>query len=488
MTLAAARNFVPAQRRPFVLRQVGFLCLFLSLWVPGSQAQNMDQLAGITRSDLDTALLELSKVRQQIADEKLPLSRQLNELETQVIDKRREVEKAQRFQENQLVELNALRSEVERARERSKFLDSLMGEYAQRFETRINIAEVERYRSVIANAKGAASDSNLSPRERFEVQAALVDASLNRLEALVGGEVFEGRALTPSGKMESGGYLVVGPSAFFASAESPAAGAVQLQLGSPEPSVIPMDPAQNQAVQALIETGTGELPVDPTMGNALKFQETKDSFAEHLGKGGPVMVPILLLGVMSVLIFGIRWVAVGRVRVASEKDLQSILDAVNRQDTGKATGIASSIKGPVGQMLQEAIRHCRERKEYVEEVMYEKMLVAKPELEKLLPFLALSAAAAPLLGLLGTVTGMINTFNAITVLGAGDPKTLAGGISEALITTEFGLIVAIPSLLLHAILSRKVKGIIGSMEQTATGFINGLPSHSQETLFLRKDQ
>ena len=120
--------------------------------------------------------------------------------------------------------------------------------------------------------------------------------------------------------------------------------------------------------------------------------------------------------------------------------------------------------------------------------MYEKMLVAKPELEKLLPFLALSAAAAPLLGLLGTVTGMINTFNAITVLGAGDPKTLAGGISEALITTEFGLIVAIPSLLLHAILSRKVKGIIGSMEQTATGFINGLPSHSQETLFLRKDQ
>ena len=89
MTLAAARNFVPAQRRPFVLRQVGFLCLFLALWVPGSQAQNMDQLAGITRSDLDTALLELSKVRQQIADEKLPLSRQLNELETQVIDKRR---------------------------------------------------------------------------------------------------------------------------------------------------------------------------------------------------------------------------------------------------------------------------------------------------------------------------------------------------------------------------------------------------------------
>jgi biopolymer transport protein ExbB len=315
-----------------------------------------------------------------------------------------------------------------------------------------------------------------------------VEASVGRLEALVGGDTFEGRALTPAGTMESGRYLVVGPSAFFASGDSQAVGAVQLQLGSPEPAVIPLDPGQNQDVTALIESGTGTLPVDPTMGNALKFQATEDSLLEHLAKGGPVIVPILLLGVMSVLIFFVRWVAVGRVRVASDKDLQSILDAVGRQDTIQATHLAGSIKGPVGEMLKEAIRHCRERKEYVEEVMYEKMLVAKPDLERLLPFLALSAAAAPLLGLLGTVTGMINTFNAITVMGAGDPKTLAGGISEALITTEFGLIVAIPSLLLHAILSRKVKGIIGSMEQTATGFINGLPGQSQETIFLHKGQ
>jgi biopolymer transport protein ExbB len=345
---------------------------------------------------------------------------------------------------------------------------------------------VERYREVMVEAKGAASDGSLSARQRFKAQAAMLQASLDRLEALVGGERFEGRALTPSGRMESGHFLVVGPSAFFASAESPAVGAVQLQLGSPEPAVVPLSAAQNQAVKSLIESGTGELSVDPTMGNALKFQATKDSFIEHLSKGGPVIVPILVLGVMSVLIFTIRWLAVGRVRVASTRDLQSILNALNRQDINGATGIAQYIKGPVGEMLKEAIRHYRERKEYVEEVMYEKMLVAKPDLEKLLPFLALSAAAAPLLGLLGTVTGMINTFNAITVLGAGDPKTLAGGISEALITTEFGLIVAIPSLLLHAVLSRRVKGILGSMEQTATGFINGLPGQSEETIHFKR--
>ena len=81
---------------------------------------------------------------------------------------------------------------------------------------------------------------------------------------------------------------------------------------------------------------------------------------------------------------------------------------------------------------------------------------------------------ALLLGLLGTVTGMINTFKLITVFGTGDPKRLSSGISEALVTTEYGLIIAVPCLLLFALLSRKSKGILASMEQTAVGFINGL--------------
>jgi biopolymer transport protein ExbB len=89
-----------------------------------------------------------------------------------------------------------------------------------------------------------------------------------------------------------------------------------------------------------------------------------------------------------------------------------------------------------------------------------------------LPFVAVSAAAAPLLGLLGTVTGIIKTFQLITVFGSGDVKSLSGGISEALITTKYGLIVAIPSLLIHAFLSRKAKGVIGRMETEAVAFAN----------------
>ena len=79
------------------------------------------------------------------------------------------------------------------------------------------------------------------------------------------------------------------------------------------------------------------------------------------------------------------------------------------------------------------------------------------------------------MGLLGTVTGMINTFKLITVFGTGDARSLSSGISEALVTTEFGLIVAIPSLILYALLNRRVQGILTDMDKLSAAFLNGLP-------------
>ena len=80
----------------------------------------------------------------------------------------------------------------------------------------------------------------------------------------------------------------------------------------------------------------------------------------------------------------------------------------------------------------------------------------------------------PLLGLLGTVTGMIHTFRLVTVFGTGDARLLSGGISEALVTTEFGLMIAIPVLLVHAYLARRVRTIIGRLENRAIEFVGEL--------------
>jgi biopolymer transport protein ExbB len=114
----------------------------------------------------------------------------------------------------------------------------------------------------------------------------------------------------------------------------------------------------------------------------------------------------------------------------------------------------------------------RQDREEHESILREAILRELPGLERFLSILAVLGAVAPLLGLLGTVTGMIDTFRAITLHGTGDPRMLSGGISEALITTELGLMVAIPIMILHTILSRRVDHIVAEMEEKAVTLTN----------------
>ena len=433
-----------------------------------------DHLTAGARTDLESALQELSDLQANISEERVPLSKELNATEQKVIERRKDFERLQRSAENQLVDLNVLKSEVKRRQDEIKFLESLLNEYAKAFETRIHISEAPVYDGLIQEAKLVTGNPDLTPAEKLTTQAGLLRTALERLENLSGGHTFAGRGLTPKGTVEQGRFGLVGPVSVFASNDGSAAGVAELQLGSPEATIITVDPKFTPEILSIVKSGEGMLPVDATMGNALKISATKDTIWGHIKKGGPVMVPILGLGLTALIIALMKWFEISRIRVVGPIELQAILTHLNSGHRGKALSFAQSITGPVGEMLATAVRHADEKKEYIEEVMYEKMLTTKPKLERLMPMIALTAATAPLLGLLGTVTGMINTFNMITVFGTGDPKTLAGGISEALVTTEFGLIVAVPSLLLHAFISRQAKGVLGSMEQTTVGFINGV--------------
>lgn len=439
-------------------------------------AQNFEAALGSSKEDLTRSLEELARVQQQIADEKIPLAKTLHELEDQVLAKRREFERVTRLRDNQTVDLNSLRAETKARTDENAHLSSLLGEYVRRFETRTHISEVQRYQSLVDEAKLAGDDVNLNATERFKKQITVIQTALERIEEVMGGTTFEGRALAAQGTLEQGKYALLGPVAVFASAQSESTGIAELQLGSPEPTVIEIGKEFSGGIRSITRTGAGDLPLDPTLGNALKIASIKETWTEHLKKGGPVMIPILFLGALASLIALLKWIQVSRVRVARPRDLQAILDHLNRGDKARALEYASRIRGPAGEMLTTAIEHSDQDKELIEEVLYEKMLHTKPRLERFMPFIALTAACAPLLGLLGTVTGMINTFKMITIFGTGDPKRLSAGISEALITTEYGLMIAIPALLVHALIARRAKGVLASMEQTAVGFINGLPS------------
>ncbi|HVR35389.1 MAG TPA: MotA/TolQ/ExbB proton channel family protein [Methylomirabilota bacterium] len=446
----------------------------------GVEGASFSEVARSARADLEEALAELTRARRGIADEKLPLARRLNEVEQEVVSRRQELERAERARDNQLVDLNVLKAEVKRREDENQYLTSLLSEYARVFETRVHISQLDRYQPLIRESLSAIENPDLASPARFDRQLSVIDASLERLNGLIGGDTFEGKALSPDGVLEEGRFALVGPLGFFANGRGTTAGLASLPVNSAEATVIEIGQAAAAGIRELVSGGTGEVPVDPTLGNALKLAGTKDSLAGHIRKGGVVMVPILLLGFTAFVVGMVKWAQISRIREAAPKELEVILSHLRQGERSKASEWAGRIKGPVGEMLNSAIRHVGEKKEYIEEVMYEKMLITKPRLERLMPVIALTAATAPLLGLLGTVTGMINTFNMITVYGTGDPRTLAGGISEALITTEFGLIVAVPALLLHAFLNRKAKGVLNSMEQTTVAFINGVPDPSEE--------
>jgi biopolymer transport protein ExbB len=121
-------------------------------------------------------------------------------------------------------------------------------------------------------------------------------------------------------------------------------------------------------------------------------------------------------------------------------------------------------------MLKSALGNIGATQEVLENTLQEGLLRETPRLERFLPTLGVLATIAPLLGLLGTVSGMINTFKVITAQGAGDANAMAGGISEALLTTQFGLTVAVPLILIHHMLSRRVDKIVGDMEEKGTAF------------------
>jgi biopolymer transport protein ExbB len=444
--------------------------------------KTIQDTAASAQRDLDASLKELSDLRATIAAEKLPMTRRLTELEGRLVEVRKEAEDRGREFDSRNLDLTNLRSEIKALGEEKTYLGSLLDEYSRNLETRLHITELQRYRESIESARMAAEDPDVKPAEVLRRQADVVLASVDRLLEISGGTTFDGTAVGEGGAVKDVTFALVGPVAFYTARDGSSAGIAEQRLGSLEPNMVALGgPADTALVKDLVAAKAGRMPFDATLGNAQKIEATQESLIDHARKGGVVMVPILLLAAAAFLVAVLKWVQLTRVRNPSNRSLKSFLESLKAADMPAVREKVKRLPGPMGEMLRAGVEHLGETKDLVEEVMFERMLETRLKLQSFLPFVAVSAAAAPLLGLLGTVTGIINTFKLITVFGTGDAKTLSSGISEALITTEFGLIIAIPSLLFHAYLSRRARRLVNGMEKTAVGFLNRMPQSSAKT-------
>lgn len=216
-----------------------------------------------------------------------------------------------------------------------------------------------------------------------------------------------------------------------------------------------------------------DLSVDLSGGAALRQLTHKISLLGQIRKGGPIVWPILLIGIVSLIIAVERFMFLRKTMINADKMMNDVNSLAKDNKWDKCMEICQKqSERPVPRVLLSGINSRRMDREGMENVLQETILGEIPRLEKFLPTLGILAAIAPLLGLLGTVTGMINTFHVITLYGTGDPKMMSGGISEALVTTMLGLGVAIPIMLFYTFLSRTVEKIISQMEEKAVALTN----------------
>lgn len=197
-----------------------------------------------------------------------------------------------------------------------------------------------------------------------------------------------------------------------------------------------------------------------------------------LHKAGPVIIPIILCSMFGLAVaIEKRW-QLYRAKIDIEKFLEDILSTVRKLKIKEAVDICESVKSPISRILKAGILKYDRPKEEIRQAMEEASLYEVPKLEKNLTALATVAHISPLLGLLGTVTGLVRSFQVIQLKSSSfapiNPGELAGGIWEALITTVAGLAVAIPMFVIYNYLVSKVNSFVLEMERSATELVNFL--------------
>ncbi len=244
-------------------------------------------------------------------------------------------------------------------------------------------------------------------------------------------------------------------------------------------SVVERTPREVASRLAAFHAGESRsLALDPTRGEVLSALAQRPNLVERFHQGGAVGYVVVGLGVIGLLVALLQYAYLLRISLAMRRQLRDL--SILRDDN------------PLGRVLLR-FRALRDDPvpEALEARLDEAVLAELPRLERGQPLVKLLAAVAPLLGLLGTVTGMIVTFQTITVFGTGDPQLMAGGISQALVTTVLGLITAVPLLFAHTALAGRSRHLAGLVEGQASAalaeHLESRPSGPDTTGSARRD-
>ena len=434
-------------------------------------AQEIQQVRSTARKDLEDATARLAEIRKRIENEKIPIAQKVASQEREAKQKREELDRLLRLRDNRDANLLQLKEEVQ---ENERELESslrLLKDYARSW--RQGTPRPNKCFGMIPcrNLSRSTPLHSMSPWRLISKFFNLVSRQANKTLGEL--HLREMQSFHQRGIREEGTFWSLGPVTLFSGVDG-SAGFVEKafqnesfssteisseSVKKSQPSrIVKMSENTSQMIQTAFSVepdSISYIPLDPSLGKAFVMEVGELSLLEELQTGGIWIYPILFFAALSLVI-------------AIYKAFQ-ILDVPTYQGKAKLEG---SFRGPFEILRKTAHSYQGNKPEILEEILYEQIIDFQVRLEKALPLIAVTAATAPLLGLLGTVTGMIDVFRQITNFANPENSELARGISEALVTTKFGLITAIPSLIAHALLSRRLQGVISKLEGFAARLVH----------------
>jgi biopolymer transport protein ExbB len=270
------------------------------------------------------------------------------------------------------------------------------------------------------------------------------------------------RIMSSDGEYQMADVLQLGPVIWFLQPDKQQAGLLSLEKSV----LLYFDEAQRQQLQTLRESGQANVVFDPTLGTASKLNQQQENPWQHLLRGGVWVIPIIIFGVFAFIIGVLKTIQLQQLpklfpMLAEKVELLMAGDNATQQ----LEKLRPQLRGAQQELLD--ITLSTEYGEKRDDKLLAFLLEYRQKLQANLGAIAITASISPLLGLLGTVSGMIETFNMMSLFGAGDPAVVSGGISKALITTELGLVVAIPALIIHALLNRFIRNHNTQLDTTA---------------------
>lgn len=422
---------------------ISLLSLGLSVFTANAEQPISQKTVNSILNDIKAAEKKLAKTQIRIAKEQNALSKQIFNKEQALSKSRKESLINRRLADENTLSLTKLQTRLDTWQQQQQYQLNLLNRFVREHSHKDN---------------GSHTQTSL-----LNEVVKVIETQENALYPHFTNQ----KIVLNNGDLAEANTLQVGPVAWF-NVKSPAiSGLLDLteQSEIAKVALIQTTSADNALTSAMenLHSGTdkntrAELTFDPSLTRMIATQAQQENAFEHMKKGGLWVLPIMAFACFALVIALLKAVQLFRLAKINLYSQTQLLALFSQQQVERFKGMQLNLFQLSLDNKKGAAR---------DDQLFNQLTHNKHTLENWVGAIAITASVSPLLGLLGTVSGMIETFKMMTLFGSGDPEVVSGGIAQALITTELGLVVAIPALVLNALLSRKVKAYYTQLEAFA---------------------